>query len=1043
MNFSALFILRPVMTTLLMLSVVIIGISAYKSMPVSNLPDVNYPTLTVTVPFPGANPLIMANTVATPLEKAFMAIPGIKYITSTNTLGNTTITLTFEISKNIDLAAVDVQSAIASVKNKLPPQLPTEPTYKKVNPSATPILYITLTSPTLPLRELYNYAYTLIGQRISILEGVSDVNVFGSPTAVRVQINPGQIASMGITAQEISVALNNSNQYKPLGQLDGNVIASPLYDNGGLKAASQYDNVIVSYKNGSPIYLKDIATTIDSIQKDRTTHFYVNKDIKQPSVTLAIQREPGANAIEVANNILSLIEQLKPQLPGSVELYSIFDRSESIQESLNELKITLLIALILVILVIYIYLGRIRDTIIPSIVMPLSVIATIAVIYFLGYTLDNLSLLAFTLAIGFIVDDAIVVLENIVRKVEAGKTPLEASLLGSQQIMFTIISMTLSLIAVFIPLIFMAGIIGKLFQEFAITLTIVTLFSGIISITLTPLLCARFIPKDQSKEENRTVVHFSHQLNSWMLAHYEKALKFALRKDKLIILLGALSVLASAFLFKILPTDFIPDEDIGFMIAYTESEQGTSSERMASYQDQLIEILQKEPAIDSLISITGSPVYRQGLVFIKLISKGQRKPIADLIKEYRQKIRDVTGLNVYLKNVPLIDLNIGSQVRGTYQYLITSLDSDSLYTSATNLFEKMRNNPNFEGISTDLEIKTPQLNLNIHRDRANSLGVDVASIEEALLLGFSGNRVSLIQTAIDQFDLIVELERDLQKAASSLGLMYVRSKTSLQMVPLDAVVSWKEGVGPASINHFDQFPAVTITFNMAPGIPLSEGLSQLRELANESFSPGVNGSVKGAAETFEETVKSISLLLVVTLFVIYVVLGILYESFVHPITILSTLPPAILGALLTLYITGKPLSLYAYLGIILLIGIVKKNGIMIVDFALDNIRTKGESPEKSIYDACLVRFRPIMMTTMAAIMGAVPIALAFGSGAESRRPLGYVIIGGMCISQLITLFLTPVIYLYLERMREWFNPIESTRTSKISEKTTDEKGNDL
>lgn len=1019
MNISELFILRPVMTTLVMLTAVILGVFAYRAIPVSNLPDVDFPTITVSVAFPGANPSVMANTIASPLERAFMSIPGIKYVTSTNTLGSTAITLTFETYKNIDLAAVDVEAAIASVKSRLPPNLPQDPTYKKVNPSATPILYIALTSATLTLGELYDYGNTLIGQRISILEGVAEVNVSGSPYAVRAQINPDQIASMGLTAQEIATAIDKSNQYLPLGQFDGDQFAQPIYDNGALKGAKEFSKIIVAYKNGSPVFLEDISKTIDSVAKDRIGFRYIDKHLDQACVVLAIQRQAGANAIQLTDSIHKLLKDLAPQLPGSIELYSVFDRSESIRESLLEVEITLLIALFLVVLVIFLYLGRVIDTIIPSIVIPLSIVTTIGVIYVLGYTLDTLSLLALMLAIGFMVDDAIVVLENIIRKVEEGLTPLEAALIGSKQILFTIISMTLTLIAVFIPLLFMAGIIGKLFQEFAVTLSIVTLISGLLSITLTPMLCARFIPRDQ-KQDKTFIALRSHQFNSWMLRGYEKSLSKVFRYKKTTLLMGALSVILSAYLFAILPNDFIPNEDIGFIVAYLESAQGTSSEKMKSYQAQIVDLLKQEPSVASMVSITGNPVYRQGIIFLKLIPKDQREPINILIKDYYKKIEAIAGINVFLKNIALIDLNIGSQARGTYQYLITSLDPDALYDSAQNLYEKMLKDPIFQGVSTNLEIKTPQININIDRDRVNSLGVDVEAIEQALLLGYSGNRISRIQTAINQYDVIVELERNWQKEVNSLSSIYVRSKTSGHMVPLDALASWNQGVGPTSINHFAQFPAVTISFDLVPGIALSDGLAHLRMLAKESFSSRVSGDVKGAAETFEETVKSISFLLLVTLFVIYAVLGILYESFVHPITILSTLPPAMVGALLTLYFSGNPLSLYAYLGIILLLGIVKKNGIMIVDFALDNIRTKGESAEKSIFDACLVRFRPIMMTTMAAIMGALPIALAAGAGAESRRPLGYVIIGGMCVSQMITLFLTPILYLYLERLRKWF-----------------------
>ncbi|WP_068467969.1 efflux RND transporter permease subunit [Candidatus Protochlamydia phocaeensis] len=1020
MNLSQPFILRPVMTTLLTAAILILGLYAYFSLPVSNLPDVNYPTITVSVPFPGANPEIMANTVATPLEKEFMTIPGIKYVTSSNTLGSTSIILEFDINKDIDLAAVDVDAAIVRARPNLPPNLPQEPTYKKVNPSATPILYLVVTSPTVTRGELYDYANTLIGQRISILEGVSEVLVYGTPKAVRAQVDPGVIASLGLTMPDISANISSGNQYQPLGQFDGTHVASTIYDTGALYTANEYRPLIIAYKNGSPVRVENLGMVLDSLRDDRSERHYIDHRINQPSVTLAVQRQPGANTVTVANAVKKLLATLKTQLPGSLELIILFDRSESIRESIKDVQFTLVLAFILVVFVIFIYLGKFRDTLIPALVMPLSIIATFAVIYQLGYTLDNLSLLALTLAIGFIIDDAIVVLENIVRWIEKGNSPLDASLEGSKQISFTIVSMTLSLVAVFIPLIFMAGLIGKLFQEFSITLTVVTLISGLISLTLTPMLCSRFLPPRTELHRGK-IAFLSEQLNAWMLRHYERGLKWTLEHRGMMLLIGIGSVILSAFLFKILPTDFIPDEDIGFLIAYTESEQGTSSEQMNAYQQQVIRLLRQEPFIESLMSISASPVYRQGLIFIRLIPRNQRSPVGQIIQQLNKKLNSIPGVNVYLKNIPLIDLSIGSQARAAYQYLMQSLDQDELYRGADALLQKMRQDPLFQGVSTDLEIKTPQQTLVIDRDQASALGIDAANFEQTLSLGFSGNRISRIQTPLDQYDVILELDRNFQRNPSSLNFIYLRSSTTNQLVPLKAVASLKESVGPASINHFAQFPAVTISFNLAPNIPLSQGLQHLREMAAATFSDKVTGDVKGTAETFEESIRSVGFLIIITILSIYIILGILYESFIHPLTILSTLPPAIVGALLTLFFTGQPLSLYAYLGIILLIGIVKKNGIMIVDFALDNIRQKGESAEKSIFDASLVRFRPIMMTTIAAIMGAIPIAMGIGAGADSRRPLGYVIIGGMLISQLITLFLTPVIYLYLEQLREKFS----------------------
>lgn len=1015
MNPSAPFILRPIMTTLIMVAVLIVGTYSYNRLPVSNLPDVNFPTITVTVPFPGANPQIMANTVATPLEKKFMTIPGIKSVVSNNTLGLTQIILQFQVEKNIDLAAVDVETAINQAVPFLPPNLPQTPTYKKVNPGASPIIYLSVTSPTLTQGELYDYGNTFIGQRISIIEGVADVGIYGSPYAVRAQIDPGLVSSFGLTMQDIANTLETGNQYQPLGQFDGNNTASIIYDNGGLYTASEYKPLIAAYRNGSPVRIKNLGKVVDSLQNDRSSRRYVEGNIDMPCVTLAILTQPGANVVNVADTIKKQLPVLMEELPGGVDLHVIFDRSESIKASFQDIKLTLIIAFILVVLVIFIYLGKVRETIIPSLVMPMAVIATFAVIYPLGYTLDNLSMLALTLAIGFIIDDAIVVLENIVRKVENGETPLNASLQGSRQISFTIISMTLSLIAVFIPLIFMAGIIGKLFQEFALTLTIITLLSGIISLTLTPMLCSLFIPAHSEIHKGK-IVHLSERFNASMLNYYKQALNWILEHRLVAITVGVLSIFFSLVLFKILPTDFIPDEDIGFIIAYTEADQGTSSDQMRIYQKEVLSLLRKEPSIAALMSVASTPQYRQGLILLKLVPRNARDPITKLIQQYNQKLQMLPGVNVYLKNIPLIDLNIGSQVRGAYQFLMQSLDSKELYQSAEALMEKMKQDLTFNAISTDLEIRTPQITMDIQRDLASTLGITAESFEQGLFLGYSGNRISRIQSPIDQYDVIVELDRNLQRNPSSLNLIYLRSSTTNQLVPLSAVANWKEKVGPQSVNHFAQFPAVTITFNIAPDVSLSEAIAKLREYASITLSPRVSGNVKGAAEIFEEAIQSISLLLLITILAIYIVLGILYESFVHPLTILSTLPPALLGALLTLYIFNMPLSLYAYLGLILLIGIVKKNGIMMVDFALDNIREKGENAEQSIYHACLTRFRPIMMTTVAAIMGAIPIAL----GTESRRPLGYVIIGGLLVSQLITLFLTPVIYLYFERIRERF-----------------------
>lgn len=1019
MNLSEPFIVRPVMTTLIMVAICVLGLMAFDRLPVSNLPDVNYPTINVSVSFPGASPSTMANTVATPLEKEFMTIPGITSVTSNNFLGSSSIVLEFDVNKNIDAAAVDVEAAISRAQLNLPPNLPNVPTYKKVNPSDSPIIYLALTSATMRSSELYTYANTFIGQRISMLAGVAQVITYGSPFAVRVKVDPGLLATYNLSLGDIASSLDNANQNLPTGQFDGKAMSETIYANGQLLTAAAYDPIIVAYREGAPVRVRDIGQAVDSLQNDKISLRYVDKDTNQPTVVLAVQRQPDANTVKVADSIAEILPNLLSQLPGSVDMHIVFDRSQSIKESISEVEFTLIIAFLLVVAVIYVYLGTVRDTVIPSLVLPMSIIATFAVMYPLGYTIDNLSLLALTLAIGFIVDDAIVVLENIVRHVEGGESPWDAALIGSKQISFTILSMTLSLVAVFIPILFMAGLIGKIFQEFAVTLMIVTLASGIISLTLTPMLCSRFIPPRNQEKEGK-IARYSAAWNAWMLKKYQYALQKVLDHKPWMLAVGIVSVVLSAILFKILPTDFIPDDDIGFVIAYNEAEQGTSSERMLEYQHEVIEALRSDPGINTFVSIAAYPQYRQGINFLRLKPHKERKSSSEIIQELYPKVGMLPGVNTYFKNVPLIDLSIGAATKGPYQYTLQSLDTAALYQAGEELLTKMRNDPTFQGITSDLEVKTPQLDVNILRDQAYVLGVDAHEIENSLLLAYSGNRVSRIQTPIDQYDVILELEDEYQRDPLTLSLLYMRSKTSNALVPMNAVASWKESVGPASINHLAQFPAVTITFNVAPGIPLGTGLERIRQLASEVFSPKVTGSVKGAAETFESAIKSSGFLLLIAIFAIYIVLGVLYESFIHPLTILSTLPPAILGALLTLYFFGMPLSLYAYLGLILLIGIVKKNGIMMVDYALHNIQIKKESPRDSIFDACLVRFRPIMMTTMAAVMGAVPIALGVGSGAEARRPLGYVIIGGLLFSQLITLFLTPVIYLYLEKWNERF-----------------------
>lgn len=995
MNLSAPFIQRPVMTTLLMLTLVILGSLCYFQLPVSNLPDINFPVISVRAAYPGASPETMANSVATPLEKEFMAIPGITHIASSNTLGGSSIVLQFSIDKNIDSAAMDVEAAISRSLSNLPPDLPHTPTFRKVNPAMAPIMYLSLSSKTTPLSELYTYANTFIGQRLSMIEGVAQVITYGSPYALRVQVDPNKMAALGITLPEIATALQKGNPNLPTGRIDGASRAATLTTKGRLINAEMFQPLIITQRGGAPVRVRDVGQAVDSLKDDRISLRYIKGEQSEPAVIIAIQRQPNANTVQVAKVIKKILPELIPQLPASISVHTIFDQSQSIETSVFDVQLTLLVAMILVVLVILFYLGSVKDTLIPSIVLPLSIFGTFIAMYLLNYSLDCLSLLAITLAIGFIVDDAIVVVENIVRRVEQGETPWNASLNGSKQICFTIVSMTLSLVAVFIPILFMPGLLGKIFREFAATLAILTLISGVLSLTLTPMLCSRFI-KAERKEGSLKAIHF-----------YKRCLETVLNYRKTTLAFGVLSLVLSLLFFKILPKDFLPDGDAGFIIAYNQAAQGTSSDLMARYQDSVIQVLQKDPNIKSFVSMAAYPQTRDGINFIRLKPYKERVSSQQLIQELYQKTAQIPGVYTFFKNIPLIDLSVGTQTKGAFQYTLQSLDTAELYASAEKLLSKMESLPIFQGVTSDLEMKMPQLSIDILRDQASTLGISAESIEQSLLLAYSGNRVSRIETPIDQYDVILELQRKYQGREDSLNSIFLRSDSS-KLTPLNAVAKWTETLGPSSINHIAQLPAVTLNFNIVPGIPLSEALSSLEKLSQETLSPKVKGQMQGAAKTFQETVQNLGFLLLLSVLAIYLVLGILYESFIHPLTILSTLPPALLGGLLTLYFAGLPFSLYAFLGMILLIGIVKKNGIMMVDLAIEN---RSSSPEEAITNACLARFRPIMMTTLAAIFGAIPIAC----GPEALRPLGVVIIGGMLFSQAITLLLTPVIYVCLER----------------------------
>lgn len=1019
MNLSEFFIRRPVLTTLMMTAILVGGILAYIYLPISSMPNVSYPVINVKVSFPGMNPETMANSVALPLEKELMGIPGLRLVSSSNTVGNTSIVLQFEIDKQMEIAAQDVQSAIIKAAPNLPANLPYGPTYRKVNPAEQPIIYLALTSETLPRTELYTYANTFIGQQISMLEGVSQVSTFGSVLAVRVQIDPDKLTGHDVTLAEVANAISTGNVYLASGQLDGSISAPLISIDGQLKNSLDYDKLIVTYRNGMPVRIADLGRSIDSFQNDKIYPQFIDAKGMLPSVTLAIQKEPDANAVAIADSIYALLNNLKNELPPALDLHVVYDRSLPIRETINDANLTLILAFILVVLVIYLFFGKIPETIIPAIVLPMSIIGTFIVMYLLGFTLDILSVLALTLAIGFIVDDAIVVLENVIKHVEAGESPFQASINGSRQILFTIISMTISLIAVFIPMLFMGGLIGKIFSEFAITLTTVTIISGLISLSLTPMLCSRFIRRRNSPPSEKSwTSKWSDYFNLSLRNKYQKLLVSLIHHKKIALFVGVACMLLTGLLFRYLPTDFTPDDDVGFFIIYAEEMEGGSSFKMLEDEKKLISVLRAHPYIESFIAISSYSELRKSINLIHLKPIQQRPPVQQVIQELYAQLSQIPGIQVFIKNIPLVDLAVGQESRGAYQIAFQSIYGDKIYKSAREMIEQMRRDPIFQGVNSDLGVNTPEIDVAILRDQASRLGISATDIENVFQYAYSGNLISRILTPIDQHNVVLELMPKFQRQLPTFDQLYLRSSTSQKLLPLSAVAEWSEVLGSSSISHMNQFPSVTISFNLAPGIALGDALERIDGLISEYVDPSVISLPIGAAKTFKESIKQAGMLLFLAVFVIYIVLGILYESFIHPITILTTLPPATLGGLLTLLIFGLPLSMYSYLGIILLIGIVKKNGIMIVDFAQENIRHRGMSPEAAIIDASLARFRPIMMTTAAAIFGALPIALGLGANAASRRPLGLVIIGGLFISQLITLFMTPILYLALEKIRK-------------------------
>src|SRR5213596_1391070 len=989
MNLSEPFIQKPVMTAVLTLSVILFGVLSYLRLPVNDLPPVDYPVIQVQVGYPGASPDTIANNIATPLERQFMQINGLEVVTSKSTQGVATFTLQFALEKDIDAAATDVQTAISQAIGSLPADLPSPPTYSKSNPNDQPIMYIALTSDSVTPGQLYDYASTQVGQRISILPGVSRVNVYGTKSAIRIKARPAAMWARGITMDDLSAAIKAGTSYTGAGQLDSS---------SGTAILRPQDELV-------------------------NMRFWVRGyEVPSATVIVAVNRRAGANAVEVSKSIREVLPQVSSELPGSIRVTPIYDRSQSIVNSVVDVQATLLIAFVLVVFVIFAFLGRATDTLIPTVALPLSLLMTFVAMRGLGYSLDNLSLMALTLAIGFLVDDAIVFLDNTVRRMERGEKPFEASINSAREISFTIMSMTISLAAVFIPLVFMSGLVGRIFREFAITIVIAIFASGLVSLTLTPLMCARLLKERGHGSKKTWAERVIGGIEKRVLAMYGGSLWWFLRHRWVSPIIWVVCLAGTIWLFLLVPKAFLPPGDSSVIFGAFIAREGSSPDQMKALQNRVDETLHQDPNVITDFTMTGATGFlaaNQGITFTFIRPPKERPPIQQVTAQMMGKLNSIPGVFTFLRPFPVLEISTGvtSQQQGQYAFAVSGANPEQVYGVSQRLLGKLMTYPGFLTVSSDFYNNTPNLDIGLRREEAKTYGVSESRILTLLRNAYSQNYLYLIKKPEDQYQVILEVEDEARANPEDLSKLYIKSDSGQRLVPLGQLVTWKSTLGPQAVNHLNQFTSMTLFFNLKPGVALGDATNFITRAASEVVPPTVRAELQGEAQTFSNTVTSLTILMALAVFVMYVILAILYESYVHPLTVLSTLPTALVGGLLTLVLFRQEASLYAFVGMFMLMGIVKKNGIMIVDFARQRVDA-GESAEQAIHDASMDRFRPILMTTLAAVFGAIPIALGYGADGSSRRPLGLVVVGGLVVSQFITLYVTPVIYLYLEEFQE-------------------------